>query len=296
MTLLVLGRRGQLAQALLRRTWRNSPDEQVIALGSAEIDITSTQAIDIAIDATKPHLIVNAAAYTAVDRAEIEPEAAFALNAEVPGRLAAAAAARDIPFIHLSTDYVFDGTADRPYTETDPVNPLSVYGASKLAGERAVAEAGGRHAIVRTSWVFSADGHNFVKTMLRLAREREELRIVADQHGRPTAADDIADAIDLLRLHVTHGTVSGVVHFGGAPATCWHDFATAIFACAAPFGISAPRLIPISTAAYPTPARRPLQSTLDCRRYLDLPGAVLPNWHDSLRKVIADLIGTSQRT
>lgn len=289
MTVLVFGRNGQLAQALLRHPWEGG--RRVVALGSAEADIRNAGAIAAAVVEYRPTLIVNAAAYTAVDKAESEPELAHAVNAAGPAALANVAAAASIPFIHVSTDYVFNGTGTRPYQETDPTDPLGVYGATKLAGERAVDTAGGRSVSLRTSWVFSPDGNNFVKTMLRLGAERPALRVVADQIGRPTAAADIAAAIAFLEPFVAAGRVAGPLHFGGDAAISWHGFANAIFDEAAKLGHKRPQVDAITTAEYPTPAKRPANSVLDCSRFLALPGAALPDWRHSLGTVVRQLVG-----
>lgn len=289
MTILVFGRRGQLAQALLRHPWEGG--RRVVALGSAETDIRDAGAVAAAVAEHQPTLIVNAAAYTAVDKAESEPEAAHAINALAPGAIARAAATASVPFIHVSTDYVFDGTGTRPHRETDPTAPLGVYGATKLAGEQAVAAAGGRSISLRTSWVFSADGTNFVKTMLRLGADRSTLRVVADQIGRPTAAADIAAAIAFLEPFVTDGRIDGPLHFGGNDPISWHGFAETIFDLAAEQGRKRPQVEAITTAEYPTPAKRPANSVLDCNRFLALPGASLPDWRTSLRQVVRTLVG-----
>ncbi|MQP64543.1 dTDP-4-dehydrorhamnose reductase [Niveispirillum sp. SYP-B3756] len=294
MTVLVFGRNGQLANALIRHPWSPNADgspRKVVALGSAEADIRDAVAVTNAITTHQPTLVVNAAAYTAVDKAESEPEAAYAVNETGSGAIAHAAAAAGIPLIHVSTDYVFDGTGTSPYREDQPTAPLGVYGASKLAGEKAVAAAGGRTVSLRTSWVFSADGNNFVKTMLRLGADRPALRVVADQVGRPTAAADIAAAIAFLEPFVADGRASGVLHFAGAEAISWHGFAEAIFDEAAALGRPRPSVAPITTADYPTPAKRPAYSVLACDRFLALPGASLPDWRVALRQVVTDLVG-----
>jgi dTDP-4-dehydrorhamnose reductase len=292
MTVLVFGRTGQLANALLRHPWAANADgspRSVVALGSAEADIRDATAVADAIARHQPTLVVNAAAYTAVDKAESEPDAAFAVNEAGPAAIARAAATTGIPLIHVSTDYVFDGTGTSPYREDQATAPLGVYGASKLAGEQAVAAAGGRSVSLRTSWVFSADGNNFVKTMLRLGADRPALRVVADQVGRPTAAADIAAAIAFLEPFVANGQASGVLHFGGSEPISWHGFAEAIFDEAAALGRPRPSVAPISTAEYPTPAKRPAYSVLACDRFLALPGASLPDWRTSLRQVVRTL-------
>ncbi len=221
--------------------------------------------------------VVNCAAYTAVDRAESEPERAFAVNAGGAEIVARAAAARGLPIIHLSTDYVYAGTAAAPHREDEPIAPLNVYGASKAAGDAAVAAANPAHLLLRVSWVFGVYGANFVKTMLRLGRERSELRVVADQTGGPTEARDIADAVIAMAAACRRPGFSawGVYHFAGAPSTSWHGFAQAIFERARQ---PRPRLVAIASRDYPTPAARPLNSTLDCRRIREIFGIEQPDW------------------
>lgn len=286
MTVLIFGRNGQLATALLRRDWGG---RAVVALGSGEADIRDPAAIAAAFAAHRPAFVINAAAYTAVDKAETDIENAYAVNEMGPGVIARAAAEAGVPFVHVSTDYVFDGAGTTPYREDQPTAPQGVYGASKLAGEQAVAAAGGKHVTLRTSWVFSADGANFVKTMLRLGADRPQLRVVADQVGRPTAAADIAAAIAFLEPFIANGSASGVMHFGGSEATSWHGFAEAIFDEAAVHGRPRPQVEAITTADYPTPAKRPAYSVLDCGRFLALPGATLPDWRASLKAVVSTL-------
>lgn len=288
MTILVFGRTGQLAQALIRHSWAGG--EPVVALGSAEADIRDARAVQDAVTSHRPRLIINAAAYTAVDKAEGDAETAFAVNEAGTAHIAQAAQTADVPFIHVSTDYVFDGSGDRLWREEDATAPLGIYGASKLAGERAVAAAGGRSLILRTSWVFSSDGANFVKTMLRLGADRPVLRVVADQFGRPTAASDIAAAIAFLDPLLSRGEVSGLLHFGGDEPTNWHGFAEAIFDSAARHGRPRPTVDAIGTADYPTPARRPANSVFDCGRFLALPGACLPPWRRALDQVVDRLL------
>lgn len=262
--LLVLGRSGQLARALAGL----APKLEFAAtcLGRPEVELLQADAGAL-IERHRPALMVNAAAYTAVDRAESEPEAAFALNAELPGRFARAAAAAGVPFLQVSTDYVFEGTQG-PYREDDARNPLGVYGRSKAAGEDAVLEADGPSAVVRTSWVYAAGGANFVATMLRLAEGRETVRVVADQRGCPTPAEDVARACILLGAELLAGraAAAGVFHAAGAGEASWADFAEAIFALSAVQGGPSARVERITTADYPTAARRPADSRLDCSR------------------------------
>jgi dTDP-4-dehydrorhamnose reductase len=241
---------------------------------------------------TMTDVVVNAAAYTAVDRAESEPEAAFRANAEAPAVLADACKACDALFVHYSTDYVFDGAGTRPYREDDPTAPLGVYGASKLAGEEAVRSSGARHLILRTAWVYAAHGSNFLLTMLRLARERDRLKVVADQQGSPTSAGVIADiTARILKQGITQ---SGIRHLTTSGQTSWHGFAEAIFAAAIARGVleRAPVVDPIATSDYPTPARRPAFSVLDNRRLQAEYAIELPDWRDGLDRVIAELAPT----
>jgi dTDP-4-dehydrorhamnose reductase len=234
-----------------------------------------------------PDVVVNAAAYTAVDRAETDREAAWRVNAEAPARLAAACSARDALLVHYSTDYVFDGTASRPYRESDPTNPLGIYGESKLAGEDAIRGGGCRHMIFRTAWVYGLHGHNFLRTMLRLGAERDELRVVADQVGTPTPAALIADCTaQALR---TGSPASGTWHLTATGATSWHGFAEEIMRYAVQAGLlpKAPSVVPITTAEYPTPARRPAYSCLDTSRLAGDFAVTLPEWREALAGVLA---------
>jgi dTDP-4-dehydrorhamnose reductase len=286
MRLLVFGRTGQVARALARAA--ATQGITLAALGRAEADLADPAACARAIEEAAADAVINAAAYTAVDRAETEPDLAARINAEAPGAMARAAAARGLPFLHVSTDYVFDGTPGRPWREDDPTGPLGVYGASKLAGERAVAAAGGPHAILRTAWVFSADGTNFVKTMLRLGAGRDALRVVDDQRGGPTPADAIAGALLVVARTLAEGRgTSGVFHFAGAPAVSWADFAAAIFAARG--GPAAPRIERIASSDWPTPTRRPLNSVLDCSRIRAVYGIAQPDWRAHLPAVIEEL-------
>src|SRR5947208_14646146 len=265
MKLLVLGAGGQVGRELCRREW--PADYRVAAFDRADVDITREESIAAAMRRERPELVINAAAYTAVDRAETEPDAAWAANCTGPGQLAAACREAAVPLIHISTDYVFDGSKAGPYREDDPVNPLGVYGRCKEAGDRAIREALAEHVILRTAWVYSAHGHNFVKTMLRLAGERPVLRVVADQTGSPTSAADIAAAIAAVVRQVVAGQGRwGTYHFTGAGAVTWHGFAEAIFELAAPWRGPRPRVEASATADYPTPTRRPANSVPDCRR------------------------------
>ncbi|OYX42151.1 MAG: dTDP-4-dehydrorhamnose reductase [Rhodobacterales bacterium 32-67-9] len=282
---LVFGTSGQLGIELARRA---PAGVSVTALGRDRADLSSPADCAAAIAASDADVIINAAAYTAVDQAESDSDGARVVNAVAPGAMALAAAARGLPFLHVSTDYVFDGSGSRAWREDDPVAPLGVYGATKLAGERAIAAAGGPHAILRTSWVFSAHGKNFVKTMLRLGAERDTLSVVDDQRGGPTAAADIADALWTIAAAFREGRgQSGLFHFAGAPAISWAGFAEAIFARATL--ARTPKVTRIATADFPTPARRPANSALDCGRILNAYGIGQPDWRESLSSVIDEL-------
>jgi dTDP-4-dehydrorhamnose reductase len=292
MRVLVVGRQGQLANALTQRL--PLAGHQVRALGRDALDITSADAIAAALDDFDAEAVVNAAAYTAVDKAEDEPALAHAVNATAPGLLAAAAAARGLPLLHYSTDYVFDGSKPAPYTEADATNPLGVYGASKLAGELAVLGAHPAALVLRTAWVCSAHGTNFVKTMLRLGRERPELGVVTDQLGAPSFADDLADASASLLARLAAGAPGGAFHFSGLPHTSWHGFAEAIFAGAARRGQPAPVLNAITSAQYPTRARRPTNSRLDSARIGAVHGLAAPDWRPALERCLDALLGPAQ--
>ncbi|CAO3363773.1 dTDP-4-dehydrorhamnose reductase [Azospirillum palustre] len=289
MKVLVLGSNGQLGFELMRASW--APGTDVVGLPYPEFDVTRPGDVEKAVAAHAPDLLVNATAHTAVDKAESEVDLSFAINRDGPGAMAAACAARGIPFIHVSTDYVFDGTKDGLYTEDDPINPLGVYGASKAAGEEAVRATTPEHVILRTSWVYSAYGNNFVKTMLRFGKEREEMRVVADQHGSPTAAADLAAAIVQIAgtIEKTGAAAWGTYHLTGSGYTNWHDFAEHIFRRLEERTGKRPRLTAIGTADYPTPARRPANSRLDCGRARERLGVACPPWQESVDRVIDEL-------
>jgi len=292
MTILVTGAGGQLGSELMRRAPR--ADVMAIGLSSADLDITDARAVQEQVIQSGATVVVNAAAYTAVDKAESEPALAYAVNRDGTAHLAAACAEARIPIIHVSTDYVFDGTKNAPYTEEDPVHPMSIYGASKEAGEQALREIWPHHVILRTAWVYSPFGHNFVKTMLRLAQERDSLRVVADQQGSPTAAGDLAEAIlRIVRRIGAGGNVTwGTYHYCGAGNTTWHGFAEAIIQLAAPALGHTVEVIPITTTEYPTPARRPANSVLDCSRIREQFDIQPRPWRESLKEVMTELLGT----
>ena len=283
MNILLTGADGQVGRELAARLCGRA---NLLAANRAALDITDRNAVFQAASSFRPELIINAAAYTAVDKAESDADTAYVVNRDAVRHLAEAAAAHDATVLHISTDYVFDGTADAPYRETDPVNPQSVYGKSKLAGEEALAASYPRHIILRTAWVFGAHGGNFVKTMLRLGRERDSLSIVADQYGAPTPAAAIADALVAIADAVRQPGFAnwGVYHYSGSPYTSWHGFAERIFQAAAAQGIlpAVPQLNAIATADYPTPARRPANSRLDCGKIQNTFGIKPADWQAAL--------------
>jgi dTDP-4-dehydrorhamnose reductase len=294
MRVLVAGREGQVARALVARF----AGHDVRALEPPELDLTNDASIAAAMAQAQPDLVVNAAAYTAVDKAEDHEALAFAVNCDGAARLAAAAAAAGAPFVHFSTDYVFDGRKGAPYLETDPPSPLGVYGRSKEAGERAVLAANPRSVVLRTAWVCSPDGANFVKTMLRLAAERDELRVVADQHGAPTFAADLADAVAVLAPRLLDPRAGadafGLFHLTGAPHTTWHGFTAEILAQAAQRGRKPPRLTAVATADYPTRAARPADGRLDCSRIGRVHGITPADWRQSLARCLDVLAGPAK--
>jgi dTDP-4-dehydrorhamnose reductase len=292
MRILVTGSRGQVVTSLLER----APEGvEVLAMGRPDLDLGDPESIRSAFDGEVADVVVNAAAYTAVDKAESEEALAMRVNGAGAGLVAEAARALGAPIIQLSTDYVFDGSLDRPYREDDATGPVGAYGRSKLAGEEAVAAANPRHAILRTAWVYSPFGANFVKTMLRIGETRREVRVVADQRGAPTSALDIADAvIEIARqLCDEPGPEKyGVFHMTGAGEATWAEFAEAIFTEAHALGRPAVQVIPISTAEYPTPARRPANSRLDGSRLARDYGLELQHWRDSLKVVVSRLLAS----
>lgn len=283
MKLLVFGRTGQVARELQRRA---PPGCGLIALGREEADLSDPAACAAAIRNHDADAVINAAAYTAVDRAEEEEALAATVNGEAPMLMALAAADKGVPFLHVSTDYVFDGSGTAPWAPDTAPAPLGAYGRTKLAGEDGVRAAAGQYAILRTSWVFSAHGANFVKTMLRLGQTRKQLSVVADQIGGPTAAGDIAMALlDMAAaLHRGQGA-AGTYHFAGAPDISWAGFARAIFAQA---GMEV-NVSDIASSDYPTPARRPANSRLDCRSLETVFGIRRPDWRAGLAEVLNDL-------
>jgi dTDP-4-dehydrorhamnose reductase len=290
MRILVTGAGGQLGRALLDAA---RPDGCAIeGMDRARLDVTDRAAVRRAVLGGGYRVVINAAAYTAVDKAETDERAAFAANADAAAHVAGACAEAGIPLLHVSTDYVFDGGKRSPYVEDDPVAPLGVYGASKAEGEARVRALLPRHVILRTSWLYGAHGHNFVRTMLRLGRERSELRVVDDQRGTPTSAADLAAALLRIAVAVTADGERrwGTYHFSGAGATSWHGFAEEVFRLQAAATGRRPRVVPIPTAEYPLPARRPANSVLDCGRVGRAFGLVARPWQDALAGVVATLL------
>lgn len=291
MRIAVTGQAGQIVLAMLERAPAGA---SVVALGRPGLDLERLETIAPALAAARPDIVVNAAAYTAVDLAESERDIAMRVNGESAGTVAAAAAGLGVPMIQISTDYVFDGALDRPYREDDAVGPISAYGESKLAGDRAVASATENHAILRTAWVYSPFGKNFVKTMLRLAQTRDEVGVVADQAGCPTNALDIADAIFAVAKNLLarpqERSLRGVFHMSAQGEAVWADVAEAIFAELMAAGAKPVTVRRIATSDYPTPARRPANSRLDCGRLAAIHGVSLPQWRGSLRACVTRLL------
>jgi dTDP-4-dehydrorhamnose reductase len=288
-TVLVFGAGGQVGHELMNRS---APQNfALVGFTHAEADIADRKAVADAVRRHRPDVIVNAAAYTAVDKAEADPDRAFAVNETGACNLALAASDSGAVLVHVSTDYVFDGGKADAYVEDDPVAPMSAYGRSKEAGERAVRATLPRHLILRTAWVYAAHGANFLRTMVRLARERDLVRVVADQHGTPTSAADIADAILAVLPRLPEDDAAfGTFHLTNGGRTTWHGFAQAIFAGLARHGDSVPRLEAITTADYPTAARRPAMSVLDCRKIAAAYGIRLRPWQDAVGTTLDALL------
>lgn len=284
--ILITGQHGQISQELQQRLQDLG---ELIVLGRDQLDLADADLIRQQVRAHRPGLIINAAAHTAVDLAESEPDAAFAINAIAPGILAEEAKALGIPLIHYSTDYVFDGSKPAPYTENDTPNPLGVYGQSKLAGEQAIAAVGGQYLILRTSWVYSSHGKNFLLTMQRLLQEKPQMRIVADQIGAPTWAGTIANSTRVLIEQWLAGKAGawGVYHLTAQGETSWFGFAAAIGEQLRAEGKACAELEPIPSSAYPTPAQRPLNSRLDCTRLQQQWHVSQPQWQDALHECLA---------
>ncbi len=282
--ILVTGGTGQLARAL-----GAAGGDAVRVVGRPTLDFDHPETLVISVREITPWLVVNTAAYTAVDAAEDDAEAAYRANRDGPGALAQLCRAAGVPLIHISTDYVFDGAKGAPYIETDPTAPTGVYGASKLAGEQDVLAAGGHAIILRTSWVYAPEGKNFVRTMLRVGADRDRVRVVADQRGCPTTAADLADAILAIAGRLRegwHDHYAGVFHAAGSGETTWHGLAVATFEEAARFGARIPVVEAITTAEYPTKARRPADTRLDCAKLASVFGVRLPPWRPSLARTI----------
>lgn len=287
MKIAVTGTTGQVVTSLLERG--KAAGHEVIAIGRPDLDLADPASVARMLEAATPDVIVSAAAYTAVDKAESESDLAFAVNGAGAGAVAQTAKKLGAPVIHISTDYVFDGTLDRPYVETDPTGPTGVYGASKLAGEQAVLAASDNSAVLRVAWVYSPFGGNFVKTMLRLAGDRDELGVVGDQVGNPTSALAIADGIIQVAINMVADSspeLRGTFHMTAPGEASWADFAQAIFAASAARGGPTALVRPIGTADYATPATRPANSRLDCGRIARVHGVTLPDWRTSLDDVM----------
>lgn len=296
--ILLTGAHGQVGWEIARRV--AAAQLSIRALGRDDLNIADSAAVHRAVTSIAPRVVINAAAYTAVDKAESEVDLAFAINRDGPGHLAGACAARQIPLIHISTDYVFNGKKHDAYVEIDPTDPLGVYGESKLAGESAVRALLDRHVIVRTSWVYGVHGHNFVKTMLRLGRERDLLRVVDDQRGCPTFAADLAEALLTIAKRVLMEAppqeAYGTFHCAGSGVVTWCGFARRIFEIAAPTLGRSPQVEAITTVDYPTPAARPANSELNCEKLAHIHGIKMRPWDDALREMLAATVTTLETT
>jgi len=290
--ILITGATGQLGAALAAGA--ATAGLPYAAFNRSALDFDRPETIERCFAAAEPSIVLNAAAWTAVDAAESNVEAAYRANRDGPAILAALCARAEILLIHVSTDYVFDGSKGAPYVETDAVAPLGMYGASKEAGERAVLESDARAIILRTAWVFSAGGRNFARTMIEAGRKRPQLRVVADQRGTPTAAVDLAAAmlqiVATLRQRGWHHTDRGIFHATNTGATTWHGFAEQIFEVAGELGEAHPEILPITTADWPTPVRRPADSRLDCGKLARQFGVTLPDWRDATHRVITSML------
>lgn len=288
---LLTGGTGQVGLALRRNP---PPGVEIVAPTRAELDLAEVPPLEPFLEGVSA--IINCAAYTSVDKAESDIEPPLLINTVAPGMLGEAAARARIPLIHVSTDYVF-GSGEGPWHEDSPTRPVGIYGTTKAAGESALLQSGARHAIVRTAWVISADGHNFVKTMLRLGAERDVLRVVADQRGTPTHAGDLALALAAVtsRFTADPARTSGVWHCANAGETTWHGLAEHVFACAARHGFKTPQAVePIATSEYPTPAARPSDSRLDCTKIAHDFGIRLRPWQEGVDEIVADLAEQGQ--
>ena len=288
MKILIIGSNGQLGWELCKRG--KSHGFNIIPADIPKFDITDSASVKTAVNQPGLSLVINASAYTAVDKAESEPESAFAINRDGPACLALSCAETKIPLIHISTDYVFDGTREEPYLETDSISPLGVYGKSKAQGETKVRTLLTEHIIIRTAWLYGIHGNNFVKTMLGLGKEKETLRVVADQYGCPTWAADLAEAILTIagQIKERHDIPWGTYHYCGKGKTTWHGFAEKIFELAKQYdSFAIKKVIPVTTAEYPTPARRPLNSVMDCSMLINNFGISLIQWQKSLATMLS---------
>jgi len=293
---LVTGANGQVGRSLVAI----APNDNVSVVGLTrdELDITNPRMVAEAFARYQPAVLINAAAYTAVDKAESDSQQAYRINESGPETLAVECANAKIPLIHISTDYVFNGTSDRPYAETDKVQPLGVYGRSKEAGEQAVRKCISEHIILRTSWVYSHEGSNFVKTMIRLGQDRDELSVVSDQVGGPTSSDGIAQVLMKVALQYLYGKPVewGTYHYSGVPYVSWYDFAEEIFNQAHELGLisSRPKVTPIPSEQYPTPVERPKNSSLSSEKLSEKFNCAPEEWRKSLKQVLQNLLNTSQ--
>jgi len=292
MKLLVTGTKGQVARSLIEAASQRHID--LVALGRPELDLTDPVSIKRELEKAAPDFVINAAAYTAVDKAEKESEEAMAVNGFGAGALAAVCKEHSIPLIHLSTDYVFDGTKPEPYKETDIASPLGIYGHSKLEGEKAVIATNPQHIILRTAWVYSPFGNNFVKTMIKLAETRDELNIVGDQHGCPSYAPHIATGILDIIEHLHNGNISkapwGIYNMAGSGETTWNGFAQEIFDESEKHGGPRAQVHSITTAEYPTPAKRPANSRLDCSKLTETFNITMPDWRQGTADCVTRLL------
>jgi dTDP-4-dehydrorhamnose reductase len=290
--MIVTGRDGQVVRSLIERS--TGSEFEIVALGRPELDLTMPAAAILSvIEASRPDIIVSAAAYTQVDKAEDERELASVINASAPRAIACAARDLAVPLVHLSTDYVFDGSKAWPYVEDDPTGPQGVYGASKLEGEKAVLAEHVNSAVLRTAWVYSPFGSNFVKAMLRLAQDRDEIGVVADQRGNPTSALGIADGIIAVAANLARSDdplMRGIFHMSASGEASWAEFAQAIFATSAALGGPVAKVQPIATADYATAAKRPANSRLDCSKLSRVHGVRLPDWTQSMKEVLERLL------
>jgi dTDP-4-dehydrorhamnose reductase len=291
MRIVVTGREGQVVRSLVERA--GGTDIEIVPVGRPELDLARLEGINSALEAARPDVIIAAAAYTQVDKAESEPELAFAINERGSRAVARSASKLGVPLIHLSTDYVFNGAKMSPYTEDDPIGPTGVYGSSKLAGEHAVLAEHHDSVVLRTAWVYSPFGGNFVKTILRLAADRDEISVVDDQRGNPTSALDIADGLLRVAANLCGSDdtgLRGVFHMTSAGEASWAELAEAIFALSAETGGDSASVKRIRTADYPTPAKRPANSSLDSSKLARRHGVRLPEWRSSLKDVVTRLV------